>query len=278
MPLTAPPFPKVKGVDASVPPPGRLRPPLPACLGALRGSSSVGGSRGPGTGGDAYVLDTGVLPGAGQQVPGSGPVETRRPAAQHGASRAASGAPSLLPVVTPGPLGAADTDCPPRATQARPLKRRAGGSISEAPSLWTWPLERSAWALRRGSLPGPAHQDQERSRLPGAPPPNAGLGGPRASQSGSPPSPGGGRGEPTLERSSVPFLAGFRASAPRAPVGVPQVPSLLHGSRPCRPGLPSSAAGAAFSRGRPLSARAHPLLTRPRPPHGLNPLVDHRAR
>lgn len=60
------------------------------------------------------------------------------------------------------------------------------------------------------------------------------------------------------------------------PLPAPWIPALPpRGSPPL--GLPSSAAGAAFSPGRPLSARAHPLLTRPRPPHGLNPLVDHRA-
>ena len=52
MPLTAPPFPKGKGVDASVPPPVLLRPPLPCLtwcdMGLLlsRGESGAGNGRG----------------------------------------------------------------------------------------------------------------------------------------------------------------------------------------------------------------------------------------
>ena len=100
-------------------------PPLPDLVryGAPPQSGGVGGREREGM---LMYLTPGSSRRAGRaQVPGSGPAGTRRPGAQHGASRAASGAQFLLPVVTPGPLGAADTDCPPRAAQARPLKRRA---------------------------------------------------------------------------------------------------------------------------------------------------------
>ena len=221
------------------------------------------------------------------QVPGSGPAGTRRPGAQHGASRAASGAQFLLPVVTPGPLGAADTDCPPRAAQARPLKRRA------------------AWLDFRSPFPVDAAAGKEK-RVDSETGVSAGPGPSGPGEGPSPRGPSATRGAGWAASLAVRFLTFSRGWAGRAHAGKlvcplpgrlprrvprsgsPRSPPCSMDPGPAAPSIPSSGAPLLwgspplppvrpFLRGRPLPARAHPLLTRPRPPHCLIRLFDHRA-
>lgn len=241
--------------------------PASPILPSPRGSSLVG--VGVGTGGDAHVLDTGVLPA---RWPSAGPgIESS--GSESGGDTAASDParsfPSRLRCRVPAPCGDPRA-CPPWAAQARPLKRRAVWLDFRRP----FPVA-AGEEKRGGSETGVSAGRPLRTRRGAVSPgPLRRTRGWMGCEPHSPvPSSRGGSGE--SPRWKTRLSASCSASARRPRSWSPTSPPGSVHPGPAAPGLPSSAAGAAFSRG-PTPLPRVPAFSRGPPPTGSRPFLGAR--